>query len=492
MLTIFKKLSIFKKLIALFMGAVLFMGAIIFGWLGATTASAVPYTTASYATGMFFSGGAGHSGRVWAGTWNNGARGFCLDFGKATPNRKRVDVSTKDIPGMTAEESKQAKFIANKYDNNGSNDAAANAGIAIWRLQHDANFNTWYADARAKSPKVITATRHADIDTILADAAQHAPYKMSFGENEVKVQVGQTGTGTIKLLGSNGKPAVGRPVTVTSKQGKILTVNGVGGNKGTSRSTGLVFTYQRNTTGRISFQASLTFDSSSTAGITLSQAGHQRTLSGVDTETFGVDYGYDLTPGLVEIANACDTSCGGVSKVTFKVTNHSGVQAIKWTEKWTDKAGAKVQVVVSAKPGKSDTAVRSLPDGTAITSSYCYTGPVLGGGCTTPEVGVPGYEVLCPAWAQGEIKLPCNCTPDLPGSVTLTSPADSHRFYSGFVTINKGTPTQVNLVNGKPSTISTGKLAADTRVVVSFKVYRDAARTVQMGGSHVLDDITVK
>jgi hypothetical protein len=474
----------FKKLTVFFMGAILF-GGTVGATVGTNTATAVTYSTAGHAVGLNFKGGPGHWGTVWAGTYNNGRRGFCLDFGKAMPNRRGQSLVTGNVPGMNAEESKQAKFIANKYDLNGSREASANAGLAIWRLQHDSAFNTWYGWARSRN--VITAARARAVDAIILDARQHAAYKMSVSTNQV--YVGQTGSGTVKVLGSNGKPAVGRSVALTATGAKILTVNGVAGSKGTTRSTGAVFTYQRTTTDKTSFKVALTSDSSATAQISLSSWGHQRTLSGGYAEGAAATYIYYLPVSGPSIASGCDTDCNGQSAVTFQFANSRGAQAIKWT----GKVGTLVVATLSAKGGTTGTAVVSLGDGKVVTSSsYCYTGSVLGGPCTTSTVVVPtSFEIVCPAWAQGELQLPCKCTPNQPASVTLSSPAGSPRFYRGFVSIDKGIVTYpVDLVNGKPTTINTGKLGVGTNGVISFTAYRDAARTVPMG-THILRDITV-
>lgn len=475
----------FKRLIIFFISSIL-VGGTVGATVGATTASADTYTTGSHAVGLTFPGGPGHSGPVWAGTWNNGRRGFCLDFGSAMPNRRGQSLITGNVPGMDAEESKQAKFIANKYDLSGSPEASANAAFAIWRLQHDKNLMTWYAWARSKN--VITAARHTDVDAILADARQHAAYKMSVSTTQV--HVGQTGSGTVKVLGSNGKPAVGRSVTLTATGAKVLSVNGVAGAKGATRSTGLVFTYQRTAAGKSSFKAVLSSDSSALAQISLSAAGHQRTLSGGYAEAAAATHSFDLPVNGPSIAASCDTDCNGNAQVTIQFPNPKGAQAIKWTMK------ASLPVpTLSAKGGDIGKIVVSLADGTVFTgSTYCYTGSVLGGPCATAEVFVPTTfgEIVCPPWAQGELVLPCRCTPNEPASVTLVSPAGSPRFFRGFVSINKGAadipPT--DLVNGTPATISTGILAPGTNVVISFTVYRDAARTIPLD-SHILRDITV-
>ena len=456
-----------KKLTALFMGAILVGGTV--GANATTTASAVTYVTATHAVGLTFAGGPGHTRSVWAGTWNNGVRGFCLDFGKSTANRSGRSVIAGNIPGMTAEESKQAKFIANKYSLTESREAAANAGLAVWRYQHDSAFNTWYKSARARG--VITTARHNAVDAIILDARQHFDYKITV-DTITKVHVGQKGHGTVKVLGSNGRPAVGRSVLVGVSNGKILTVNGVAGTRGTTQATGVVFTYQRTTTSTVYFKATITAPSSAKAGLSISSSGHQRTLSGGFVETDWDYHSYYLRVNAPMMATTCDTDCEGAT-ITFRFPN-PGAQAIKWTER----IGARDVLTQSVKANTTITKSIRLKDGEKITTSeYCYT---VRGVCTAaPVVLKTPYEIVCPAWAQAELKLPCNCTPNAPTSVTLTSPASSPRFYRGFVSVN-GAVTPVNLVNGKPSTITIGRLGAGTKVVLSFRVYRDPPRTTPL------------
>ncbi len=439
------------------------------------TATAATYLTATRAVGLSFKGGPGHWATVSATTWNNGKRGFCIDFGKAMPNRAGTTVLSASalVPGMNAEESKQAKFIANKYAATTSPETAANASLAIWVRQHDAAFNTWYSWARSHG--VITAARYNAVNAMLADATQHAPYKMS--ESTSQVLPGQIGSGAVKVLGSNGKPAVGRTVTLTATGAKILTVNGVAGSKGTTRSTGVVFTNQRTNTGAATFKAVLTSPSSATAGISISSAGHQRTLSGGYTESAVAYYSYNKLAGRPSITSVCDTDCNGLSTVTFKFANPSGTQAIKWTEK----VGTVVVATLSAKPGTTGSAVARLTDGKIITSSsYCYTGTVLGGACTTATVVVATpFEIVCPAWAVASFTVSCNCTAKT-SSATITAPAGSPRFYRGSVSIN-GVVTQTqDLVNGQVTIIKSGTISAGSTVIVRFTAFRDAARTAPL------------
>lgn len=443
--------------------------------VGATAATAVTYVTGTRAVGLNFKGGPGHLATVSASTWNNGKRGFCIDFGKAMPNRAGTTVlsATALVPGMNAEESKKAKFIANKYAATTSPEIAANASLAIWVLQHDAAFNTWYSWARSHG--VITAARYNAVNAMLADAAQHAPYKMSVSTSQVLP--GQIGSGAVPVLGSNGKPAVGRTVTLIATNARIVTVNGVAGTKGTTRSNGVVFTHQRTNTGVANFKAVLTSPSSATAGISISSAGRQRTLSGGYTESAVAYYSYNKLAGQPSITTVCASDCNGVATATFKFANPSGTQAIKWIVK----AGTVAVATLSAKPGTTGTAVARIADGKFITSSsYCYTGTVLGGACTTGTVVVATpYEVVCPAWAVATFTVSCNCTAKT-SSATITAPAGSPRFYRGFVSIN-GVVTQTqDLVNGQVTIIKSGTLSAGSTVIVSFTAFRDAARTAPL------------
>lgn len=449
--------------------------------VGATAASAVTYSTATHAVGLTFKGGPGHAGPVWAGTWlNGGKKGFCNDFGLATPNSAGTTILTSSVlvPRMTTEQSKQAMIIVNKYVATTSSDTAANAGLAIWRLQADAAFNTWYAASR--SAGVITLARHNAINAILLDAQQHGPYKMS--GISTKVQVGQKGSGTIKVLGSNGKPAVGRTVTLTATSAKILTVNGVAGYKGTTRSTGVVFTYQRTNVGKVSFKALLTSPSSATAGISISAAGHQHTLSGGYTESAVAYFSYDLAAGQPTITSVCSSDCNGISTVTFSFSNPSGAQAVKWTEK----VGTAVVATLNVAGGTTGSKAVKLADGNVITTQYCYTGAVLGGICTTATVSVAGsYEVVCPAWAIATYTVVCNCT-TLSSFATITAPAGSPRFYRGWVSVNGVVTVTQDLVNGQLATLKSGAHVSGSKVIVGFTVFRDAARSIPLNTINAL------
>lgn len=61
------------------------------GRASASTPAAAPALStaakaAQEAVGMTHPGGPGHPGAVWAGTWDNGKRGFCINFSMHRPS----------------------------------------------------------------------------------------------------------------------------------------------------------------------------------------------------------------------------------------------------------------------------------------------------------------------------------------------------------------------------------------------------------------------
>src|SRR5687768_17144791 len=104
--------STFRRLLAAGVGAlVLTSGAVVAtassAPAGSTPAAVAPARpaepeAAKQAVGISYLGGPGHPGPVWAGTWDNGERGFCIDFTKHSPNNSGTTTITGAIPGMTA------------------------------------------------------------------------------------------------------------------------------------------------------------------------------------------------------------------------------------------------------------------------------------------------------------------------------------------------------------------------------------------------------
>lgn len=435
---------------------------------------------ATKAVGISYEGGPGHSGPVWAGTWDNGTRGFCIDFELHTPSSTGTTKITGSIPGMSAKQSSRIKAITNAYSTTTSSKKAALAQLAIWSIEADPNFSTWY-----KASAVTKADRKA-VKAVVADA-DRGPF--TIGVSSSKVHVGQDGTGKIKLVGGGDPGGIKLPVVLTATGAKIRTVGGVKGAKGTLRSGGLPFTYERTAPGKIEVKAALSMPSPKTAGLSVTQEDHQRTLSGGFVETAIANYAYKLTPGKPTVSSKCNSDCQGVSALSFAVCNPVGADAVTWTHK----VGSDVVATLSAAGGKCVKKSAKVPDGQKIVASHCYTA-TLGGACTTGAVKSAGsYEVVCPVWVKATYLMSCDCGGVDGSSVTFDAPGESARFYRGFVTLTakgKDTVKQVDLVNGEATKVDLGVLH-DVEVAATFLAFRDSARKDTLGGKHALFRVTV-
>ena len=259
-------------------------------------------------------------------------------------------------------------------------------------LQAEPAFKTWYrTDA-------LTAADRKAVDAVLDDAAQRAPYKVSI--KAAQVLVGQNGTGTVKVLRKDGKPALGRSVALSASGAKIVSVRKIAGHQGTTTADGLTFAYERSKPGKVGLKATVTAPSTTTAGLSTTEEGHQRTLSGGYVESSIANYEYDLTPGKPTITSGCDSECAGISTLAFKVCNPSGAQPVSWSEK----SGGKVVATLEAAGGKCVTKSAKLADGKELTASYCYT-KTVGGACDTAQGrrrrGLPGR---LPRVDQGDLR----------------------------------------------------------------------------------------
>lgn len=435
---------------------------------------------ATKAVGITYEGGPGHPGPVWAGTWDNGARGFCIDFELHTPSSTGTTKLTGSIPGMSAEQSSRIKAITNAYSTTTSAKKAARAQLAIWSIAADRAFAKWY-----KASEVTKSARKA-VKAVIADA-DRGPF--TIGVSSSKVHVGQDGTGKVKLVGGGNPGGVTLPVVLTATRAKIRTVDGVKGAKGTLGAGGLAFTYERTGPGKIEFKTALSMPSPKTAGLSVTQNDHQRTLSGGYVETAIANYAYQLTPGKPTITSKCNSDCQGVASLSFAVCNPAGADAVTWTQK----AGADVVATLSAAGGKCVKKTAKVGDGKKIVAAYCYTGSV-GGPCTTGTVKSAGsYEVVCPVWVKATYVMSCACDGVDGASVTFHAPGESARFYRGFVTLTKkgkDTVKQVDLENGAATKVDLGTLHG-VEVAATFLAYRDAARKDTLGGEHALFRVTV-
>lgn len=442
-----------------------------------------PAQAATPAVGLMFPGGPGHPDPVYAGTWNNGVRSFCIDFGLHSPMNSGTAELKGSLPGMDAEQSARVKFLVNTYVMTKAPRQAARAQMAVWAVEGDADFKAWFASA-----SVSKADRKA-VGTMVTAAKTHGPYEMSLQLDPVLV--GQQGRGSVKVVASNGRVPVGVPVVLSATGGKILTTGGITGRKGTTGRKRVSFTYERTHAGPVRVSVALTAPSSRIAGISITPPPHQETLGGGYVETAVANHSYTLAAERPTIVTSdCDTECKGVATVAFRICNPAGSDPIRWIEK----TGGRVVATLEAAGGECSAETAKLADGKKIASSYCYTRG-KGGKCTTAVTKVPGaFEVICPPWATASYQLACACDSADGGTITFTSPKNSVRHYRGFVTVtdSAGTSTRaIDLVNGRPVEFAVGPLPRGGDLVISFRVYSDSGRSTLLHGPHVLGKITI-
>lgn len=128
------------------------------------------------------------------------------------------------------------------------------------------------------------------------------------------------------------------------------------------------------------------------AGLSVTDADHQRTLSGGHVDTVEATFGYLLTAGQPTITTACSTDCNGLADLVIKACIPSGADTIRWTQR----AGDKVLTSLAVPAGKCGTARGKASDGMLVASEYCYAA-TAGGACATDATTLSKrYEVVCP------------------------------------------------------------------------------------------------
>lgn len=483
--------STFRRLLAAGVGAlVLTSGAVVAtassAPAGSTPAAVAPARpaepeAAKQAVGISYPGGPGHPGPVWAGTWDNGERGFCIDFTKHSPNNSGTTTITGAIPGMTARQSARIKQIANAYAKTTSPKQAAQAQLAVWVVEAAPEFTRWYA-----ASGVTKADRKGVAEIVRETLA--GPVRIAV--RAAKVQVGQRGAGTVAALDAPAA-AAGLPVEVRATGATIRSVNGAPGAKGRMTAKGLTFTYERTAPGKVDLRAILSAPSRLRGGLSVTEGNHQRTLSGGQFETAEATFGYLLTAGQPTITTACSTDCDGVADLVVKACNPAGADTIRWTQR----AGDKVLTALAVPAGKCGTAKGKAADGMLVASEYCYAAAAAGDCTTSATTLSKRYEVVCPPWVQATYELTCNCPGAGGGTVTFTAPVQSTRFYRGLVTVTpsggKARQLRADLLNGTPATVELPVLPKGGQVVVGFTTYRDAARAKPIGKQQVLTKVSV-
>ena len=438
--------------------------------INAQPGQAVSYSRATIVLGMTLPGGPGHSAPVKAVVWKNGGvKGFCIEFGMDWPTSAGTQVlATGDkVPGMSATSSPKAKWIANKYAQTTNKRSAAAAALAMWTLESNSRFDTWWAWA-VKNSKVDAAMQ-AEVAKILAEATQAASLKMTI--TGAPVDYLETGTATISVRGADG-PAKDLVVTVASQGVRVLST------ASRTNADGVIkISYQRTTvSGEVAFTASVNGPSTSKAGVSKSSHLHQMTLSGGYQEVKKASFTYKRILGAPTVSSSCGTDCDGTSTVSFQVCNPDGATPIQYPI--VNQSGQTI-ATLDVPAGDCATKLVSADDGSTLAvNRYCHVA-TAGGPCTTPYVKVAeaSLEVDCPAWATAEVTLGCNCANSwsrVDFSVALGSP----RAYEGTVTFSAGSglkPQTVKLTPGQTTSVTIPQtIPAGTLVTAGFTV-RDTA-----------------
>lgn len=470
-------LRLSSVLIALFVGIASSLALV------SVTAAPANASTATPVVGMKLRGGPGHTSTVYAHIWQlDGKRGPCIDFGRRTPDSAAGTQTIGRVPGMTAEQSRQAFHLVQKYRGTSSNFTAAALALSVWKLRADEDFKTWYS--WAKRTDAVGPKLERRVNAMLAEAKSHGPYKVA-----VKLQPvlkGQTGVGTVKVTDSRGKAARSMPVRVsrTTTAAKLVRKAGRTNSDGVAR-----FKFTRTGSGKVGFRATVSAPSVKKALLSQPSAGNQRLLVGGFRDSWSGSAEYTSSAGAPTFTTTCDTDCDGQATVSVKYCNpQRNTSPMRWVG---SVSGSKV-LTLDVKSGSCSKQSIRLVDGNVLTMKYC-TLKKVGGTCANRFTELKKtYEVVCPAWATATIKLACTCKPDESGSVTFDPLLPGNpRYYTGYVIIDDGTIVRpVPLEIGTAKTVEIGQIKSGTRIDVTFKVWRDENKT-QLLGDHLLQSVTV-
>lgn len=447
------------------------------------TATPAQATTASPVVGMKLRGGPGHTSTVYAHIWQlDGKRGPCIDFGRRTPDSSAGTRTIGRVPGMTAEQSRQAFKLVQTYRGTSSDFTGAALALSVWKLRGDADFKTWYS--WAKRTDAVGPQLERRVNAMLAEAKSHGPYKVS-----VKLQPvlkGKTGVGTVKVTDSRGKAARSMPVRVarTTTAAKLVRKAGKTDSNGVA-----TFKFTRTGAGKVGFRATVSAPSVKKALLSQPSAGNQRLLVGGFRDSWSGSAEYTSSAGAPTFTTTCDTDCDGQATVGVKYCNP---QRNATPMRWVGSVGGTKVLTLDVKPGTCSRQSIRLVDGNVLAMKYCTLNKV-GGSCTNRFTELKKtYEVVCPAWATATIQLACTCKPDESGSVTFDPlVAGNPRYYTGYVIIDDGTIVRpVPLEIGTSKTVDIGQIKSGTKIDVTFKVWRDANKT-QLLGDHLLQSVTV-
>lgn len=409
-------------------------------------AAAVTTATNGYGKTFRFWNTAGYYQSIFVGdfVFSGKMRGFCID---PMQYRARTDVVglISDLPGVSGEMQARIHHMANEayYGYFTSTlavqkmDTAAEGyryAFAIWK-NISSNGLSRYNEAVRTSQ--LTSTDVAAIRAIEDRAARHGDYKVTVTLKPVKV--GQSATGTVKIVNAGGWTApVGTRVYVSATNAKINSVSGIAGYRGRVTSNGYsYFNYTVTNTGPVtitvrtyqpnSYQSKVSFPPSSA---------YQRLIGYSSSRSSMGKASFELREGAPSYANYCSPNCDGTGTLVVSATNGGGKVL---HEVFSNQFG-QVIATLDVLPGQKASKNVAVRDGLRVTSKYCYTNTV-GGACVTGWVNNAGsYLVECPAWATAEITVGCNCAKAW-ASVKFTAPAAPTtgvtRNYTGRVVFSK-------------------------------------------------------
>lgn len=450
-------------------------------------------TVATYARyhGVVMPSGTGRPYGGWVGTFK-GSIGGATDIGPCiVPNANMANATsiaayTSTLPGFTAENSNRAKYLANKYGSTTSNTVAKRLAIAVWRLLNNTTYTTY--QNQMKSRGYLSSADVTAINNMLNESKNHGPWKATV--TGVKAPVGGNAVVKATIKASNGHTAPsGFPVSWSVANCTIISKSTV------TNSSGQVGITCRRTSAKLpTVRFTVTAPSSHTVLINHRTSSRvQYVIGGNRHDTVSSSWTYTDTVPAPSYSSTCSTNCDGNSTVTVTVTNTATNAPLKEAIY----NGSTLLGYTDVAAGQTGQATYTVMDGSHLGNQSCFTN-ILGGSCATAWVkGSTTYEVVCPAWAQAEITVGCNCSNSW-AHVTFTAPAGSPRYYTGRTTLQAadgtvlGTMPTVNVPTGQSVTQNiTMQVAAGIIIVADFSVYRDAALTQPLVQHQVLVKVQV-
>jgi hypothetical protein len=416
----------------------------------------------------------------WVGTWRVGdvEMGVCHQFSLSSPDSGPRQEVTSRIQGMSAKQSKRAKFLDNRYHGTDDAETAKAWQLAIWTIQDEPEFRAWYRSALAAG--AIPQRLDTRMRDMLEESRRHGPYTVTM--QTTNRLPGTSGRVRVEVLTQTGKPApAGLEVTAAASGPVTLHSSSTALNRrGVAK-----LPYSVNDVGAYSLSSTVSAPSHEKVLMSTPSPGRQiiggsrlttRALASVAAEatTAALSVSHEVT---------CEENCTGKDlPVQFTVCNDNGrlVMVTTTIAGQTRQAYIKRSACWTEKVPMNDGDVTPAP-------VACYVAKVNGPCISrTWTVGSP-HEVVCPGWAEVQLCVDGRCG-GTDGQLKFTTP-ESPRHYTGWYRIGDG-PLQMVLLGEGSTTVSLGRqLTSGARIAIGFSAYRDSARTDKMA-EHKLLDVT--